>query len=167
MILAILFGPFGFLPVLGPLVFFLFGPFGFLPVWALWFSSCLGPLVFFLFGPFGFLPAWALLFSFCLGPLVFLFQQNYKLFDFLILWRTWWSLFQKRVVRLTFWCLCFIVYSYNVCQWLLIGRWFSPVVSANYITWPPWYNWNIVESGVKHHNPYIFLFSVVKITTLI
>jgi hypothetical protein len=20
------------------------------------------------------------------------------------------------------------------------------------INWPPWYNWNIVESGVKHHN---------------
>jgi hypothetical protein len=19
--------------------------------------------------------------------------------------------------------------------------------------WPPWYNWNIVESDVKHHNP--------------
>jgi hypothetical protein len=21
------------------------------------------------------------------------------------------------------------------------------------INWPPWYNWNIVESGIKHHNP--------------
>ena len=21
------------------------------------------------------------------------------------------------------------------------------------INWQPWYNWNIVESGVKHHNP--------------
>jgi hypothetical protein len=19
---------------------------------------------------------------------------------------------------------------------------------------PPWYNWNIVESGIKHHSPY-------------
>ena len=19
--------------------------------------------------------------------------------------------------------------------------------------WPPWYNWNIVESGAKHYNP--------------
>jgi hypothetical protein len=31
----------------------------------------------------------------------------------------------------------------NVCQWLATGRWFSPR-----------YNWNIVESGVKHHNHY-------------
>jgi len=27
-------------------------------------------------------------------------------------------------------------------QWLATGRWF-----------PPPYNWNIVESGVKHHKP--------------
>jgi hypothetical protein len=26
--------------------------------------------------------------------------------------------------------------------------------------WPPWYNWNIVESGVKHHNP-LTLFPIV------
>jgi hypothetical protein len=40
----------------------------------------------------------------------------------------------------------------KVCQWLAAGRWFSPVSSTNK-TWPPRYNWNIVESGVKHHDP--------------
>jgi len=29
----------------------------------------------------------------------------------------------------------------KVCQWLTTGQWFSE------------YNWNIVESGAKHHNP--------------
>ena len=40
----------------------------------------------------------------------------------------------------------------KVCQWLGAGRWFFPVF------WYPlpikptaWYNWNIVESWVKHH----------------
>ena len=23
----------------------------------------------------------------------------------------------------------------------------------NQYNWPPWYTWNIVESGIKHHNP--------------
>jgi hypothetical protein len=43
----------------------------------------------------------------------------------------------------------------KVCQWLARGRWFSqgtPISSINK-NWPPRYNWNIVESGVKHHNP--------------
>jgi hypothetical protein len=41
----------------------------------------------------------------------------------------------------------------KVCQWLTTGRWFSPV-----LRFPPpiklttTYNWNIVESDVKHHN---------------
>jgi len=35
----------------------------------------------------------------------------------------------------------------KVCQWLVAGLWFS---STN-IT-PPRYDWNIVKSGVKHHN---------------
>ena len=42
----------------------------------------------------------------------------------------------------------------KVCQWLVAGRWFSlgtPVSSANK-TKQPRYNWNIVESGVKHHS---------------
>jgi hypothetical protein len=34
----------------------------------------------------------------------------------------------------------------KVCQWLSIGQWFPPPIN-----WPPWYNWNIVENGVKHH----------------
>jgi len=40
----------------------------------------------------------------------------------------------------------------KVCQWLAAGRWFSsgtPVSSTNKMH----YNLNIVESGVKHHNP--------------
>jgi hypothetical protein len=39
------------------------------------------------------------------------------------------------------------------CQWLAAGRWFSlctPISSTN--EKKP-YNWNIVESGVEHHNP--------------
>jgi hypothetical protein len=46
---------------------------------------------------------------------------------------------------------------YKVCQWLAADQWFSlgiPVSSTNKtdrhdIT----DNWNIVENGVKHHNP--------------
>jgi len=34
----------------------------------------------------------------------------------------------------------------KVCQLLAAGRWFFPAP-------PPRYNWNIVESGVKHHKP--------------
>jgi hypothetical protein len=37
----------------------------------------------------------------------------------------------------------------NVCQWLATGRWFSQGTPIE--NWPPRYNWNIVESGVKHH----------------
>jgi hypothetical protein len=25
------------------------------------------------------------------------------------------------------------------------------------LNWPPWYNWNIVESGVKHHDHFACL----------
>jgi hypothetical protein len=41
----------------------------------------------------------------------------------------------------------------KVCQWRATGRWFSagPPVSSTRKTWPPRYNWNIAESGVKHH----------------
>ena len=36
-----------------------------------------------------------------------------------------------------------------------VGRWFSPgaPVSSTNKTEPPRYNWNIVESGVKHSYP--------------
>ena len=37
----------------------------------------------------------------------------------------------------------------KVCQWPTADRWFSPGTSVS--SWPPRYNWNIVESGVKHH----------------
>ena len=30
---------------------------------------------------------------------------------------------------------------------------FFRVFQVYQYNWPPWYNWNIVESGVKHHNP--------------
>jgi hypothetical protein len=50
--------------------------------------------------------------------------------------------------------------SDKVCQWLVSCRWFSPGTplssTINIINWPPQYNWNIVESGVKHHNHFIF-----------
>ena len=40
----------------------------------------------------------------------------------------------------------------KVYQWLATGRWFSqgPLVSSTNKT-DSWYNWNIVESGIKHH----------------
>ena len=34
----------------------------------------------------------------------------------------------------------------KVCQWLAIGLWFSLDTP---VSLPPWYNWNIVESGIK------------------
>ena len=37
----------------------------------------------------------------------------------------------------------------KVCQWLATGF-------LHQLKWPPRYNWNIVESGVKHHKPSIF-----------
>ena len=39
----------------------------------------------------------------------------------------------------------------KVCLWLSTGRWFSPG-TPHQQNWQPRYNWNIVESGVKHHN---------------
>ena len=43
----------------------------------------------------------------------------------------------------------------KVCQWLAAGGWFSPgnpVASTN-TNLLLRYNWNIVESGIKHHKP--------------
>jgi hypothetical protein len=41
-----------------------------------------------------------------------------------------------------------------VCQWLAAGGGFLRVPRfPPPIKWPPCYNWNIVESGIKHHNP--------------
>jgi hypothetical protein len=45
----------------------------------------------------------------------------------------------------------------KVCQWLAAGRSSSPGPPISF-TWPPRYNLNIVESGVKHHKPYPYLF---------
>ena len=42
----------------------------------------------------------------------------------------------------------------KVCQWLATGRWFSPGAPVSSTKKKsPRYNWNIVESGVKHHKP--------------
>jgi len=44
-------------------------------------------------------------------------------------------------------------YVIKICQWLAVGRWFSPdpPVSSTNKTDHHRYNWNIVESGIKHH----------------
>ena len=41
----------------------------------------------------------------------------------------------------------------KVCQWLVTGQRFSlgPLVSSTNKTDCIWYSWNIVESGIKHH----------------
>jgi hypothetical protein len=43
----------------------------------------------------------------------------------------------------------------KVYQWLATGQWFSPGIpdSSTNKNWQPRYNWNIVENGIKHHNP--------------
>ena len=43
----------------------------------------------------------------------------------------------------------------KVCQWLAAGQWFSQntLASSTNKNLPPRYNWNIVESGIKHYNP--------------
>ena len=44
----------------------------------------------------------------------------------------------------------------KVCQRRAAGRWFSPctpVSSINETDYTRRYSWNIVESGIKHHNP--------------
>ena len=47
----------------------------------------------------------------------------------------------------------------NVCQWFATCLCFSlgPLVSSINQNWPPRYNWNIVESGVKHHQTIFYL----------
>jgi hypothetical protein len=39
----------------------------------------------------------------------------------------------------------------KVCQWLATGQWFSPGTPFSSTNKLSWYNWNIVESGVKHY----------------
>ena len=43
----------------------------------------------------------------------------------------------------------YLMQHYVIGLWLSAGRWFSPPLNC-----PPRYNWYIVESGAKHHNPY-------------
>ena len=59
----------------------------------------------------------------------------------------------------------------KVWQWLATGRWFSPdtPVSSTNKNCPLRNNWNIVESGVKHHYRYfvviqIFQMQIIKTT---
>ena len=40
----------------------------------------------------------------------------------------------------------------KVCQWLATGRRFSPDTPVSFTNKAD-HNWNIVESGVKHHKP--------------
>jgi hypothetical protein len=50
----------------------------------------------------------------------------------------------------------------TICQWLATGRWFfpgTPVSSTNKTDHHARYNWNIVESVVKHHKPNQILIS--------
>ena len=46
----------------------------------------------------------------------------------------------------------------KVCQWPVTDRWFSPGtrVSSTNKTDLSRYNWNIVESDFKHHNPFVW-----------
>ena len=43
----------------------------------------------------------------------------------------------------------------KVCQWLATGQWFSPGLPVSSTTKTDRhdisYNWNIIESGIKHH----------------
>jgi hypothetical protein len=40
----------------------------------------------------------------------------------------------------------------KVCQLLAAGQWFYRGTRV-FTNWPPQYNWNIDENGIKHHNP--------------
>jgi hypothetical protein len=44
-------------------------------------------------------------------------------------------------------------FNSKVCQRLVASRWYSDFSTGNWSNWPPRCNWNIVESGVKLHNP--------------
>jgi hypothetical protein len=48
----------------------------------------------------------------------------------------------------------------KVCQWLAAGWWFSTGF-LHQENWPPRYNWNIVESGIKPHNSNYILVSYI------
>ena len=46
--------------------------------------------------------------------------------------------------------------QYNIMWWSLSVTCIRSVVFSSFLhqqNWLPWYNWNIVESGIKHHNP--------------
>jgi hypothetical protein len=61
------------------------------------------------------------------------------------------KLFKTSLARSLF--ITWKVNGFSVCQWLASGRWFSPDIPFFFHqqNWPPRYDWNIVESGVKHH----------------
>jgi hypothetical protein len=72
-------------------------------------------------------------------------------------------------VRLSLRARCRTCICDAVCQWLATGLCFSPVSSTNKTDMPR-YNWNIVESGVKHYKTYqiitLTLFSCSCIITI-
>ena len=57
----------------------------------------------------------------------------------------------------------------KVCQWLVAGQRSSlcnPVSILHQKNWPSRYNWNIVESDVKHHNPNPIILSFIALDRL-
>jgi hypothetical protein len=66
---------------------------------------------------------------------------------------------------LKLWCqtpLRWGVLDTTLCDKVCQCPWFSPVFSTKK-NWPPRYNWNIVESGVKHHNLYPHIFQATNV----
>ena len=51
--------------------------------------------------------------------------------------------------------------SDKVCQWFEPGQWFSPATPVSFTnkTDRQRNDWNIIESGVKHHNPSLLLYA--------
>jgi hypothetical protein len=58
------------------------------------------------------------------------------------------------VVQSSWWGVPDTILCDKVCQWLARGRWLFPDTPGfpPIKHWPPRYNWNIVVSGIKHHN---------------
>ena len=43
------------------------------------------------------------------------------------------------------------IYCFSTKHVLLLKRKSKDWLAQNQYNWPPWYNWNIVESGIKYH----------------
>ena len=55
------------------------------------------------------------------------------------------------------------IYLIKFYQWLATSQWFSSGTLISSTNWLPWYNWNIVESDIKHHNPLTPLYRIFTI----